>query len=84
MIKHMRTTILLEGRLGQAARKRARREGISFSALVARALTEDLTRAARVPPPPPFRLVTVGSPGVRPGVNLDRASELLASEDEAN
>jgi hypothetical protein len=83
MIQRMRTTILLEDRLGRAARSRARREGISFSALVARALREDLTKTAATAPPPPFRLVTVGGSGFRQGANLDRTSELLVAEDEA-
>ena len=79
----MRTTILIEDRLGKMARSRARKEGISFSALVARALSDDLARTKSRPPAPPFRLVTVGGPGVRVGVDLDRSSELLVAEDEA-
>ncbi len=32
---------------------------------------------------PPFRLVTVGGGGVRPGVDLDRIRELEVADDEA-
>lgn len=56
-------------------------EGISFSALVARALRRELTEPAAGQEAPPFRLVTVGGEGTYPGVDLDRTSELLAAED---
>lgn len=56
-------------------------EGVSFSALVARALRRELTEAAASVEVPPFRLVTVGGEGTYPGVDLDRTSELLAAED---
>lgn len=78
----MRTTVLIDDRLGRTARNRARKEGISFSALVTRALRDDLARIKSQPPAPPFRLVTVGGSGVRPGIDLDRSSELLTAEDE--
>jgi hypothetical protein len=79
----MRTTISLADELGERARRRARREGLSLSALIARALTRHLSEpAARRPSVPPFRLVSVGGPGVAPGVDLDRTSALLVAEDE--
>ena len=79
----MRTTIIVEDRLGDLARTRARREGMSFSAFVARALEEHLAKQPARTEVPPFRLVTVSGGGPRPGVDLDRASELLVAEDEA-
>jgi hypothetical protein len=79
----MRTTISLDDNLGLAARRRAREEGVSLSALVARALAHLLTDRSRERQAPPFRLVTVGGAGLRPGVDLDRTSELLVQEDEA-
>lgn len=78
----MRTTIVVDDRLGQAARKRAQREGISFSALVVRALRSHLAVAHAPDAAPPFELLTVDGSGVRPGVDLDRTSELLVAEDE--
>jgi hypothetical protein len=79
----MRTTIFLPDELGERARRRARREGLSLSALVARTLTRELTQStARAQAPPPFRLVTVGGRGPARGVDLDRTSALLVAEDE--
>ena len=80
---HMRTTIFLDDDLGKAARRRAREEGLSLSALVARALRSLVTERPQSRAGPPFRLVTVGGEGPQPGVDLDRTSELLVAEDEA-
>jgi hypothetical protein len=60
----------------------ARRKGISMSALLAEAGRAAL-RAETEGEPPPFVLVTYGSGGPLPGVDLDRTSELIAGEDEA-
>jgi hypothetical protein len=79
-----RTTISLDDDLGEAARRRARREGLSLSALVARALRTLLAERSQRSDAPPFRLVTVGGGGPRPGIDLDRTSELLVAEDEAS
>ena len=79
----MRTTISLDDNLGKAARRRARQEGLSLSALVARALESFLTDRVQGDEGPPFRLVTVGGEGLQPGVDLDRTSELVLAEDEA-
>lgn len=79
----MRTTISLPDELGDRARRHARREGLSLSSLVARALGRLLSEpTARRPAVPKFRLVTVGGPGPAPGVDLDRTSALLVAEDE--
>lgn len=80
----MRTTISLDDRLGEAARRRARQEGLPLSALVARALESFLARRDRDAAVPPFRLVTVRGTGVQPGIDLDRSSDLLLAEDEVN
>jgi hypothetical protein len=56
---------------------------VSLSALVARALEEHLAKPPARVKAPPFRLVTVGGGGPRPGVDLDRISELLVAEDES-
>ncbi len=60
----MRTTIVVEDRLGQAARSRARREGISFSALVTRALRSPSASAPTPAASRPFELITVDGAGV--------------------
>jgi hypothetical protein len=76
----MRAIVILDDRLGQAARARAGLEGRSLSALVASALEAYL---ARLSDAPPFRLVTVGGGGQRPGIDLDRVSDLFIAEDES-
>jgi Arc/MetJ family transcription regulator len=80
----MRTTISLDDELGEAARRRARREGLSLSALVARALRTLLAERNPRREAPPFRLVTVGGGGPRAGIDLDRTADLLVAEDEAS
>jgi hypothetical protein len=81
---HMRTTISLDDALGKAARRRAREQGLSLSAFMAKAvralLAEEARPAARRRP---FRLVTVGGGGPQPGVDLDRTSGLIVADDEA-
>ena len=79
----MRTTISLEDGLGKAARRRAREEGLSLSALVARALRSLLTKGQPQVEGRPFRLVTVRGEGPQPGVDLDRTSTLIVADDEA-
>jgi hypothetical protein len=80
----MRTTISLEDNLGKAARRHARQEGLSLSALVARALRALLNDRGAKTDSEPFRLVTVGGGGPLPGVDLDRTSSLIVAEDEAS
>lgn len=81
MICIMRTTISMEDRLAQEVRRAARDRGLSVSALIGRIVDDALKR-----PEPmtvrPFRLVTVGGDGPRPGVDLDRPRELESREDE--
>jgi hypothetical protein len=79
---NMRTTISLDDNLGKAARGRARQEGLSLSALVARALKAFLTDTVSRNESQPFRLMTVDGGGPQPGVDLDRTSGLMVAEDE--
>jgi hypothetical protein len=79
----MRTSISLDDRLAMRVRRRAREEGMSVSAWIARVLDDRLKRRDEPPSPPPFRLVTVGGGGPRAGIDLDRPRELLVAEDEA-
>ena len=80
----MRTTISLDDTLGKTARRRARQEGLSLSALVARALRTLLADRGARADGQPFRLVTVGGGGPLPGVDLDHTSSLILAEDEAS
>ena len=78
----MRTTISLEDRLAEAVRREAAARGMSVSALIVRIVDEALRR----PEPTgakPFRLVTVGGDGPRPGTDLGRPRESEAHDDEA-
>ena len=78
----MRTTISLEDRLAMQVRSAAARRGLSVSRFIADTLDDALKR--REPDPPrPFRLVTVGGEGPRPGVDLDRPRTLDIAADEA-
>ncbi len=78
----MRTTISLEDRLAVQVRREAAAQGVSVSAFIARTLDDALKR--RTPPPPrPFRLITVGGNGPRPGIDLDRPRAIEAADDEA-
>ena len=79
----MRTTISLDDNLGRAARKRAREDGLSLSALVAQALRAFLPARQKPSEGEPFRLITVGGEGPFEGVDLDRTSSLIVADDEA-
>lgn len=81
MICIMRTTISMEDRLAEGVRREAAARGLSVSAFIAKTLDDALKR----PEPTqarPFRLITVGGEGPRPGVDLDRPRELESREDE--
>ena len=81
MICIMRTTISMEDRLAEGVRREAAARGMSVSAFIAKTLDDALKR----PEPTqatPFRLITVGGEGPRPGVDLDRPRELESREDE--
>jgi len=78
----MRTTILLDDRLCERLRARARQEGKSFSAFLADAGRKALeSRAQGIGEP--FHLVTFRGDGPFQNVNLDRSNELLTAEDVA-
>ena len=71
----------MEDRLAEEVRREAGARGLSVSAFIARVVDDALKR--RQPAPrKPFRLITVGGDGPRPGVDLDRPRELESREDE--
>jgi plasmid stability protein len=78
----MRTTISLEERLAEAVRSRAAKAGTSVSAFIA-AILDDALKRGEPRQEKPFRLVTVGGPGVREGIDLDRPRRLEVAEDES-
>ncbi len=77
----MRTPILLADDLAERFREAARARGQSLSAFLAEAgrnaLKNEPSGGSNE-----FTLVTYGSGGTRPGVNLDRAGELMTAENE--
>ena len=66
---------------GRACAGRAAVRGVSVSAFIADTLTDALTRT-RAAAPKPFRLVSVGGGGTRPGIDLDRPRALDVDDDE--
>jgi hypothetical protein len=79
----MRTTVRLDDDLLRAAKVRAAEQGITLTQLIDESLRERL--AARPPRrgTKPFRLITYGKGGTRPGVDLDdnRATRDLMDQD---
>lgn len=72
----MRTTIRLDDDLLRVAKQHAAAHGTTLTKLIEDALREVLARRpAR--DAKPFRLVTFGEGGLRPGVNLDDSAALL-------
>ena len=78
----MRTTISLEDRLATQVRREAGAQGVSVSAFIARTLDDALKRRTPTESPRPFRLITVGGNGPRPGIDLDRPRAIDADDDE--
>ena len=78
---HMRTTISLDDRLAARVRRAAAVRGVSVSAFIAATLRDALSRTESVVPKP-FRLVSVGGGGPRPGIDLDRPRALDVDDDE--
>lgn len=76
----MRTTITLDDHLLRAAKRIAAERGVTLSEVIQDAVRAQVAakpqRAARR-----FKLITFRGRGPRPGVNLDRTSELLDAED---
>lgn len=78
----MRTSIILDDALAERLRAAAKEKGQSLSGFLADAGRVALGSNTDLKSPP-FELLTYGDGGLKPGVNLDRSSELLAAEDAA-
>jgi hypothetical protein len=68
----MRTTITLSDAVLAQAKREAERAGVTLGDIVERALRQLLHRRAPAKEPAPFRLVTFGGGGLRPGFSFDR------------
>ncbi|MCZ6674376.1 MAG: ribbon-helix-helix domain-containing protein [Verrucomicrobia bacterium] len=77
----MRTTILLDDELAENLKKAARIRGLSFSAFLAEAGRAALKASTSIDEEP-FELIVAGGSGPKPGIDLDKTSQLLAAEDE--
>lgn len=77
-------TISLEDQLAEQVQLEAIAQGISVSAFIARTLDDALKRRKSASPPKPFRLITVGGGGSRPGIDLDRPRAIEAADDEGH
>jgi hypothetical protein len=78
----MRTTINISEPVLRSARRRAAERGVTLSAFAEDALRAQLARKESAAAPS-FRLHTVRGRLVRPDLDLDRTSALLALDDEA-
>ena len=78
----VRTTVTLPKPLLENAKRRAAARGVTLSAVVEDALRSHLTETEAVAPP--FRLYTMRGRLVNPGLDLDRTSDLLLADDQAN
>ena len=80
----MRTTISLEDRLAAQVRREAAARGVSVSAFIAATLDDAIKRRTPSAAARPFRLITVGGDGPRPGIDLDRPRAIETADDEAS
>jgi hypothetical protein len=80
-LRLVRTTISLPDALFERAKKVARTEGVTLSQLVEGALRDRLLTAAPAEKIRPFRLVTFGSGGTRPGVSFEGLKQFVDDED---
>ena len=79
----MRTTIHLDDGLLEDAKRRATEEGTTLTQILTRALRHELARPRTQRRASPFRLVTYGSGGLVPGLDVGRIPEVLETEDVA-
>jgi hypothetical protein len=78
MLKHMRTTINLPDQLILQAKKAALESDTTLTEIIANALREALTKRSRkTPKKGKTRLITYGSGGTFPGIDLDNSAALL-------
>jgi hypothetical protein len=73
----MRTTIRLNDQLLSEAKQVAAQTGRTLTSIIEDALRESLAKRHKAPVRERVRLITGGSGGVHPGVNLDSNAALL-------
>lgn len=77
MFFSMRTTIRLDDALLVEAKRHALESGTTLTAVIEEALRDALRAKDNHPPPAPFKMLTFGGGGLRPGVDLDDSAALL-------
>ena len=77
----MRTTISLPDALLERAKKAAQADGITLSRLVEDALRDHLLNPSPAAKVRPFRLITFGVGGTRPGVSFEGLKHVVDDED---
>jgi hypothetical protein len=77
MLRHMRTTINLPGELILRAKKAALEADTTLTEIIENALREALEKRRHKKPRSDFKVITSGSGGLLPGVDLDDTSALL-------
>jgi hypothetical protein len=78
----VRTTVNLPEPLLESAKRRAAARGVTVSTVIEDALRIHLREGEASAPP--FRLFTVRGRLVNPNLNLDRTSELITGDDQAD
>lgn len=76
----MRTTLIIDDDVAEAARHRAVSEGITLSALVTQALRAAL-HEGNAPPDPPFSMVTWGAAGPPKHLTPGELAAVLEQDD---
>jgi hypothetical protein len=83
MVRHMRTTVRLNGPLLERARQEAARRGMTLTALIEQGLGLALRRPLKKSEKTIVVLpVSSATGGTNPGINLDSNAELLDRMDE--
>jgi hypothetical protein len=78
----MRTTLILNDELVQAAKIKAAKTKTNLSALVNEALRASLNEKASLPPPTPFKMQTYSPPSAKPvHTTPEEFYELLVAEE---
>jgi hypothetical protein len=78
----MRTTLAIDDRLLAAAKREARRRGLTLGGFVEAALRRELAARGMAPPRPAVPILS-GRGGLRPGVDATSNRALLELVDEA-
>jgi len=77
----MRTTLTLEDSLAAKLRGMARKQNISFKAVVNEMLRHGIQTASQTAKSKPFRVKPIMSGGFQPGIDMDKINQFLDDEE---